>query len=167
MPVQHSHQGVVRVTSPDLYRTAKDIQQVVGGRKIVAEMKAEMRQAAGPIVRRVQAEAAVFSKRIPPAVKASTRFTKKTTAVLITVNARQAPHARPINNDGKQGFFTHPIPIRVSSTRRGRLRQAARGNTVRQKARPFFYGPIVAADHDVEAAVQRAADKALRKAGFR
>jgi hypothetical protein len=157
----------VRVSSPDLYRLSNDIQALDGGRKIVNEMKREMRQAADPIVRRVQAEAAVFSKRIPPAVKASTRFTKKTTSVIITVNARKAPHARPINNDGRQGFFTHPIPVRVSGTRRGRLRQAARGNTVRQKARPFFYGPIVAADHDVEAAVQRAADKALRKAGFR
>lgn len=166
MPTGSSKQGGVRVESKDLYALSKDIKALVGGNKIVNNMKREMRQAADPIVQKVRAEAS-FSKRIPPAVKASTRFTKKTTSVLITVNARQAPHARPINNDGKAGFFTHPIPIKAASSRRGRLRQARKGDQVRQKARPFFYGPIVAADHDVEAAVWRAADKALRQAGFR
>jgi hypothetical protein len=163
--VGRTHGGTVRVESPDLYKLVKDLDQV--DKKIAREMKKEMRQAASPIVQRVRAEAATFSKRIPPAVKASTRFTKKTTSVLITVNARQAPHARPINNDGKPGFFTHPIPVKAASTRRGRLRQARKGDVVKQKARPFFYGPIVAADHDVEAAVQRAADRAMRQAGFR
>lgn len=161
-----AHSGTVRVESRDLYRLTKDIQALDGGRKIVNEMKREMRAAAAPIVQRVQAEAATFSKRIPPAVKASTRFTKRTTQVLITVNAKQAPHARPINNDGKPGFFTHPVPVRAAATRRGRLRQAARGDVVKQKARPFFYGPIVAADHNVEAAVMRAADRALKRAGL-
>lgn len=165
MPAGSSHGGTVRVTSPDLYRLVKDLDQV--DKKIAREMKKEMRLAASPIVRRVQAEAAQFSKRIPPAVKASTRFTRKTSSVIITVNARQAPHARPINNDGKPGFFTHPIPIKAAGSRRGRLRQARKGDQVKQKARPFFYGPIVAADHDVEAAVQRAADKAMRQSGFR
>lgn len=166
MPAGRSRQGTVHVDSPDLYALSKDIKALVGGNKIVNNMKREMRQAADPIVQRVKAEAS-FSKRIPPAVKASTRFTKKTVGVLITVNAKQAPHARPINNDGQSGFFTHPIPIRAASTRRGRLKQARKGDQVKQKARPFFYGPIVAADHDVEAAVLRAADKALRQAGFR
>ena len=161
----HVRQGAVRVESKDLYRLVKDLDQI--DKKIAREMKKEMRAAADPIVQRVRSEAAQFSKRIPPAVKASTRFTKKTTAVLITVNRKQAPHARPINNDGKAGFFTHPIPIRAAGTRRGRLRQSVRGDQVRQKARPFFYGPIVAADHDVEVAVQRAADRAMRQAGFK
>lgn len=156
----------LRVESKDdLYQLAKDLDQV--DKKIAREMKKEMRAAADPIVQRVKAEAAQFSKRIPPAVKASTRFTKKTTSVLITVNAKQAPHARPINNDGNPGVFTHPIPIKAASSRLGRLKQARKGNQVQQKARPFFYGPIVAADHNVEAAVQRAADNAMRQAGFR
>jgi hypothetical protein len=160
-----THGGTVRVQFPDLYALVKDLDKV--DKKIAREMKKEMRQAADPIVQRVKAEAATFSKRIPPAVKASTRFTKKTTQVIVTVNQKQAPHARPINNDGKPGFFTHPVPVRAASTRRGRLRQAVKGDVVKQKARPFFYGPIVAADHKVEQAVQRAADKAMRQAGFR
>lgn len=164
MPVGSAKQGSVRIESVDLYKLKKDLDAI--DKKIAREMKKEMVAAAQPIVQRVRTEAS-WSKRIPAATDARTRFTKKTTQVIITTNAKKAPHARPINNDGKEGFFTHPVPIRAAKTRRGRLRQAAKGDQVKQAARPYFYGPILAADHNVEAAVLKAVENALYKAGFR
>lgn len=143
--------GVVSATSPDLYKLVKDLDQV--DKKISREMKRDMRKGAEPIVHRVQAAAPVGKTgRIPRATKASTRFTKKTTNVIITVNARQAPHARPINNDDRPGFFEHPTP---------------QGGTAKQRAVNFFYRPIVSSQTDMDRVVQRAADKAMRQAGFR
>ena len=97
----------------------------------------------------------------------NTRFTAKTTSISIVVNRKKAPHARPLENDGKPGFFTHPVPIRASGTRRGRLRQAVRGNTVKQKARPFFTPAIKSGDHNIDQAVLDAVKAIERKAGFR
>jgi hypothetical protein len=102
-----SDDSSIRFESPDLYKLTKDLQAV--DRKLAVEMKKQMRKVAEPIRARVASEAS-WSKRIPGATKVSTRFTAKTQQVIITVNRKQAPHARPLENDGKEGFFTHPDP---------------------------------------------------------
>lgn len=159
-----SDDSSIRIESRDLYALTKDLQAV--DKKLAVEMKKQLRAVAEPVRRRVAQEAA-WSKRIPSATKASTRFTKKTTAVLITVNRKQAPHARPLENDGREGFFTHPIPIRAASTRRGRLRQAVKGDQVKQRARPFFAKAIKSQDHRIDAAVEQVAAEFEKKLGFK
>lgn len=156
--------AVVRVESRDLYQLTKDLQAV--DRKLAAEMKKHMRAVADPVRARVAAEAS-WSKRIPGATKVSTRFTAKTQQVIVTVNRAQAPHARPLENEGREGFFTHPIPVRSASSRRGRLRQALKSHEVKQRARPFFQKAIESQDHRIDAAIEQVARDFERKIGFK
>ena len=152
----------IRIDSRDLYRLTKDLQNV--DRKLAAEMKKQMRQVAQPIRDRV-AEEASWSTRIPDATKVSTRFTARTQNVIVTVNRAQAPHARPLENQGEEGFFTHPVF--AAKTRRGRLRQVARGRMVQQPARPFFAKAIKASDHRIDAAIEQVAKDFEKKLGFK
>lgn len=141
----------------DLYKLTKDLQQV--DKKLATEMKKQMRQVAEPIRRRVAAEAS-WSKRIPGATRVSTRFTKKTQNVIITVNRRLAPHARPIENDGQEGTFTHPLFQR-------RTRVLKRQVLVEQQARPFFGKAIRSQENRIDEAVEQVARDFERKLHFR
>jgi hypothetical protein len=158
-----SDDSSIRIDSSDLYKLTKQLENV--DKKLATAMKREMRQVAEPIRSRVAAEAS-WSKRIPKATKVSTRFTAKTQQVIITVNRAQAPHARPLENDGKEGFFTHPIPVKAASTRRGRLKQAVKSHTVKQRSRPFFAKGISSQDHRIDAAIEAVARDFERQAGF-
>lgn len=156
--------GGVRIESRDLYAFSHDL-KAAGGPKLVASFKKELKAVAEPVARRVRAEAS-WSKRIPGAVGVSTRFTARTTAVLVTVNRKKAPHARPLENDGREGFFVHPVF--ASKTRRGRAKQALTGSrNVRQQARPFFAKAVKSQDHRIEAAVEQVAKDFEKRAGFR
>lgn len=152
-----ARRGAVQIESRDLYRLTKDLQGI--DKKLATAMKAEMRKVAGPIRDRVAAEAS-WSKRIPQATKVSTRFTTKTQAVLITVNRKQAPHARPLENDGKAGTFTHPVFGR-------RTRFRGRPVTVKQPARPFFAKAVKASDYRIDRAIEQVAREFEKAAGFR
>lgn len=156
MPASSAKSGMLRADSPDLYALAQRMRKT--SPKLERLMKAEMRQVAEPLRRAVASEAS-WSTRIPKATKASTRFTKRTQQVIITVNRKQAPHARPINNDGRPGYFKHPVPVRVAGTVRGRARQALRGNTVWQKADPFFADAIRKSDGRQDQAIAQVARK--------
>jgi hypothetical protein len=159
-----SDDSSIRIESRDLYTLTKQLQGV--DRKLATAMKAEMRQVAEPIRARVADEAS-WSKRIPGATKVSTRFTARTQQVIITVNRAQAPHARPLENDGKEGFFTHPLPVKTARTRRGRLRQSLKSHTVKQRARPFFAKAIKSQDRRIDRAIEQVARNFERQAGFR
>lgn len=155
--------GQVTAESRDLYELTNRLKGA--DKKWATEFKREIAKVAEPIRRRVAAEAS-WSRRIPGATKASTRFTKKTNTVIITVNRRLAPHARPLENDGKEGTFEHPVF--VSKTRRGRAAQVlGRKRTVRQQARPFFAKAIKSQDHRIDAAVEAVAADFERRLGFR
>lgn len=153
----------IRIDTTDLYDLSKRLQGV--DKKLATAMKREMRKVAEPIRARVASEAS-WSKRIPGATKVSTRFTARTQQVIVTVNRTQAPHARPLENEGREGFFKHPIPVRAAGSRRGRLRQAVKGNQVKQRARPFFAKAINSEDHRIDAAIEEVARDFERQAGF-
>lgn len=149
--------GSVRIESRDLYKLTKDLQAV--DKKLAVEMKKQFRAVAEPVRRRVADEAS-WSRRIPGATKVSTRFTAKTQAVIITVNRKAAPHARPLENDGKAGTFEHPL-----FARRTRIR--GRAITVRQQARPFFAKAIKSQDSRIDAAVEQVAKDFESRLGFK
>lgn len=159
--------GSIRVSGErDLYALKKACD--AADKTITKELKRGIVEAGAPLQRKI-AGAASWSKRIPGAVKVNTRFTARTTSVILTVNQKKAPHARPLENDGRQGTFKHPVPVRAKRTRRGRAGQAVRGQrTVKQPARPFFYNTITDDDRRMtRAAVDKVADRIERQLGFK
>jgi hypothetical protein len=147
----------VRIESPDLHQLTRDLQAV--DKKLAAGMKKQMRAVAEPIRVRVAAEAS-WSRRIPGATKVSTRFTARTQQVIVTVNRKQAPHARPLENAGKTGFFTHPVFDRKSRFLHRRV-------MVKQQARPFFAKAIESQDSRIDDAITQVARDFERQLGFR
>lgn len=146
----------IQIVSRDLYQLTKDLQAV--DRKLATEMKREFKAIAEPI-RQAVANEASWSRRIPGATKVSTRFTARTQNVLITVNRRQAPHARPIENHGEEGTFRHPVFARTT-------RFLGRRVMAKQQARPFFGKAIKKQDYRIDGAVNAAAARFEKKLGF-
>lgn len=131
-----------------------DLRQLEGGKEIISALRRNLRAAAAPIKAQVQANAS-WSTRIPAAVAIGTAFgAKRTAGIFIRVNAKKAPHARPLENGGRAGTFRHPVF----------------GNPqvwVSQPARPFFFGQAAQNIPQVERAAAEAVDEAARSAGFR
>lgn len=73
-----------------------------------AELKPQLRLAGNVVADQAKANAAVFSKRIPPAISVSSRLTS-TGGVYVRVSSIKAPHARPIEGSGGNTTFRHPV----------------------------------------------------------
>ena len=149
----------VKIDEGDLRKLAADLKELEGGRKQVASLRKSLKAAADPMKRQVQANAS-WSKRIPGAVGVQVRFTAKKVGVSVFVSRTKAPHARPIENDGKEGTFLHPVFGRTK-------RRGSRYVTAKQKARPFFFKEMEGHMPEVEQAALKAIDDAARGAGFR
>lgn len=135
----------------DLRKLAADLKELQGGKKLQAALRKNLKAAAEPAAAQVRSNAS-WSSRIPGAVGVQVRFTSKNPGVSIFVSRTKAPHARPIENSGKAGTFSHPV------FGRGRARQSAR---------PFFFNQLERHMPQVERAVGEAMDEAARSAGFR
>lgn len=133
----------------DLHKLAQDLRGA--DRKLEREMKREMAALGEPIRQAVVREAS-WSKRIGPATKVNTRFTKRTQNVIVTVNRNKAPHARPLENNGESGTFQHPTP---------------NGGVATQQARPFFGKAVTSQDHRIDKQVNEAAERWERRLGFK
>lgn len=140
----------IHVEAPDLLQLKRDLAGV--DKTLVAGLRKALKTAADPVKRLVQSNAR-FSQRIPKAVTIGTSFTKRLTGVYVRINARRAPHARPINNDDRAGTFRHPV-------------HGNRDVWVTQQAVPLFAG-VDRETHDVEGAVLDVMDKVARQAGFK
>jgi hypothetical protein len=103
------------------------------------ELRPRMRQA-GEVVRREIQSAAGWSSQIPAAVRLTVAFGSKTGGVRIFVDAKKAPHARPLENMGAEGTFRHPV-------------FGNRDNWVAQAARPFFFKTVKANREQVRSLV--------------
>lgn len=141
----------VDVDQGELRRLVADLKELEGGKAQVKALRKNLKAAAEPMKRQVQANGS-WSRRIPGAVGVQVRFTAKRVGVSIFVSRKKAPHARPIENSGKPGTFTHPIFGRDTTT---------------QAARPFFFNEMERHMPDVERAVGDAMEEAAREAGFR
>lgn len=142
----------VSVDEGELRKLVADLKELEGGKKIVSALRRDLKAAADPMKRQVQANAS-WSSRIPGAVGVQVRFTAKRVGVSVFVGRKKAPHARPIENSGKPGTFKHPL--------------FGTSTTVRQAARPFFFGEMAKHMPEVEKAAAKAIDEAARAAGFR
>lgn len=96
---------------------------------------------------------ASWSTRIPGAVKVKPSFAARTTGVTITVDAKKAPEARPLEHGGKPGMFRHPV-------------YGNRKNWVAQPARPFFHAAIEGMDAHFEERLFAIGEAVARAAGF-
>lgn len=116
------------------------------------ELRRGVREAAGPMVAAVRANYG-WSPRIAGAVRAKPSFRARGASVSIEVDAKRAPHARPIEHGGEGGTFRHPV-------------YGNRNNWVDQQARPSFY-PAVGRSVATEAAMRLVMERVALKAGFR
>lgn len=143
----------VDVDADQLGKLARDLKALEGGKKQVAALRKSLKAAAQPAAAQVRANAS-WSTRIPAAVAVRVAFTAKRGAgVSVFVGRRKAPHARPFENDGKGGTFTHLT--------------FGKQPAVAQQARPFFFDQMESHMPKVEKAALEAMDEAARAAGFR
>lgn len=135
----------------------------VESRKLVADLRAipvelrrelrrELRAAGAPIVADAKSRAA-WSSRIPGAIGLRTSASGRGLAATIRVRAARAPHARPIENQGRHGTFRHPV-------------FGNRDRWVPQRARPFLDPAARAGFSRFVQATGKAVETAARRHGF-
>jgi hypothetical protein len=113
-------------------------------------MRQGIRRAAQPALQRIRQNAS-WSRRIPAATRLSTSNVRA--GVTIRVNANQAPHARPYENNGSPSTFRHPV-------------YGNREVWVSQAARPFFYRGIEATADQIRDAIGDVVTDAAKRHGF-
>lgn len=136
-----------------LMRAAKEAEGTVQ-----IELRRGIKAAAKPVVDRTK-ERASFSTRIPGAVKVQTRFPAKGASVTVTVDSKRAPHAAPINNQGREGTFRHPVYPDPTKER-------SEWNWAPQQAHPFFPRTANDVPAQVETEMLRVMDEIAHKLGF-
>ena len=98
---------------------------------------------------------------IPAATSLGMSFTARGAGVVVKVNARKAPHARPLEFGNKGGgggpTFRHPL-FHSAKTK---------GPWVVQPTRPFFFPVAKAMTPLIEAKIQAAIDSVAIEAGFK
>jgi hypothetical protein len=97
---------------------------------------------------------ASWSKRIPAATRLSVSFSKRKPGVALTVRRLTAPHARPLENQGRPGTVRHPVFGR-------RDRWAA------QPARPFLWPAAQPWVADTDRRTSEVVLRVAREHGFR
>jgi hypothetical protein len=110
------------------------------------DVRRSIKKAADVLVRDIKGNAA-WSSRIPAATKTKVNFGARSAGVLVFVDAKKAPHARPLEFGNKPGFNRHPV-------------FGNRENWVDQPVRPFFIRAVRSNERQVVDAVQQAINDA-------
>jgi hypothetical protein len=121
--------------------------------EIRRELRPILRQVAEPVLAKARQNAS-WSTRIPGATRISVGFGRRSAGVAITVSSVKAPHARPLENLGRQGNVRHPL-------------FGNRERWVSQRARPFLFPAMASADEALVRETGRVVDEVARKHGFR
>lgn len=148
---------------PDRYifrvRTKNDLAELISdmGGKMPKEIKAEIR----PLLRKTGQGAlqdvrsrASWSTKIPKATRLQISLAGKRPGVAVVTNRKQAPHARPLENQGRQGRVRHPL-------------FGNRKVWVTQPARPFMTPAAPPWQEEVRDGIADAVDRVARRHGFR
>lgn len=101
----------------------------------------------------VRAKAA-WSTRIPSATRLSIGLSKRNPGLAIVVNKNRAPHARPYENNDRDGTFAAPF-------------FGDRSRWYEHRARPFLYRGARPHFERIDGEIKDVVDEAARKAGFR
>lgn len=95
------------------------------------ELRPKLRAGGEPILRDMRARAG-YSSRIPQAISMTVSFAQSGGGLRFRVDARRAPHARPLEGaNSRGGFFRHPL-------------WGDREHWVSQPTRPFFFPALPA-----------------------
>lgn len=121
---------------------------------LLKDLRTGIRKAADPVRKQAQQNARTFSRRIPGAVKVGVSFPAKGAKVVLRVDAKKAPHGRPIENNGRRGAFRHPV-------------FGDRNVWVGQAAHPFFFPAVEGQQKKIVKEIEKVADQVARRAGFR
>jgi hypothetical protein len=107
-----------------------------------------IRKAADELTGEIKRRSA-WSSRIPRAVYLKTRYGARSSGVRIGINARLAPHARPLEFPNRGGMVRHPV-------------FGNRENWVETSGRPFFFRAVKAKQDAVLGKVESAIDEAIK-----
>ena len=141
----------------DMQELAREVRLV--DKKFATALRSNMRKAVSEsgseITAAVRAEAS-WSKRIPGATSLATSFGAKKVGVQVKVNAKKAPHGRPLESGSKGNPNTNRHPV-----------FGKKGRWVDQPTRPFFFAVAKAMTPRVEGKIQAAIDTVAIEAGFK
>lgn len=113
------------------------------------ELRPRIRAGADSIVRDMKSRAG-YSSRIPSAIRTTVSFASTTGGVSIRVDARRAPHARPLEGtNARGGYFRHPV-------------FGDRTTWVSQPTQPFFFPAIKAGGDQLRRHISEAVRASLR-----
>lgn len=116
-------------------------------------IRAAMSASGADVSARARANAS-WSTRIPSAIVVKTFFSQSRARVEMVANARQAPHARPLEVGSQGGGGVNRHPVFGTATR------------VDQPVRPFFFPAAAAASPAAQHRMEAALDTIARDAGF-
>lgn len=133
----------------ELQQLIKDLGEIPPA--VRRELAPALRRAAQSTVTQIRLNAS-WSSRIPAAVSISTSFGRRP-GVVLRVNSRRAPHARPLENDGRPGTIRHPV-------------YGNREVWVSQPARPFFYRAVEATADQIRDEIADVVTDVAEKHGF-
>jgi hypothetical protein len=125
------------------------------GTALRRELRAGFQSAGDGVVTAVKKNSA-WSKenRIPNAVRLVARYDTRGASVKITVNARQAPEAAPLELGNGGGVLWHPV-------------FGNKAVWVTQKLHPFFFSAVQSQSRDIDLMMEAVALKTAKAAGFK
>ena len=99
---------------------------------------------------------------IPAATSLAMSFGAEKVSVRVKVNAKKAPHARPLEfgTKGNPGMNRHPVFVKKGQ-------KVAKGRWVNQPTREFFFSAAEALTPTIERKIQTAIDTIAIDAGFK
>lgn len=115
-------------------------------------LRPALKKAAEPMLADAKRRAS-YSTRIPKAIRIAVSYSKKKAGVRLVVNAKRAPHARPLENLGQRGTFRHPVP----------------GNGdiwTAQQAKPFLFPAVFAHAEVVSKRIDATVEQVAKDLGF-
>ena len=147
----------------DMEELAREIRLV--DKKFATAVRSNLRkavtEAGAEITAAIKAQAS-WSKRIPGATSLAMSFGAQKVSVRVKTNAKQAPHARPLEfgTAGNPGVNRHPVFVKKGQP-------VAKGRWVNQPTREFFFSAAKAMTPVVERKIQTAIDTIAIDAGFK
>jgi hypothetical protein len=115
-------------TNAEMKRLIIDLGKI--SKEVKTELRRGMRKIATPTLGKVK-DAAKWSTRVPGATKLTTGFSARRAGIRIETDRNRAPHARPYEHGGKEGYFRHPVWGDQDTPRRD-------WTWVSQQARPYM-----------------------------
>lgn len=138
------------------------------------QIRTGITRAGADLISAVRAEAS-WSSRIPGAVSLKTSFGARSAGVTVVVNAKRAPHARPLEFGNKNVPQVSHLSLRHRAPAGRALRHPVFPDPTKtrdewiwvdQEIHPFFFAGVAAATPLVEARMRKVLDDVAADLGF-